>query len=40
MLDVKALADLPLLTPDGGSVAAGRLWRDHTVVLVLVRHFG
>ena len=40
MFDPQAVADLDLLTPDGGSLPAGRLWRDQTVVLALVRHFG
>lgn len=40
MFDPHALEDLTLLTPDGGEVPAGRLWRDRTIVLALVRHFG
>lgn len=29
-----------VLDPDGRSVPLGTLWRDRSVVLALVRHFG
>ena len=40
MLDTKRLADLPVLSSQGDSVPLGSLWRDRTIVLALVRHFG
>ena len=34
------LATLTVLDQAGKSVEIGTLWRDHTAVLVFVRHFG
>lgn len=34
------LGPLTLDAPDGESVQLSRLWEDHTVVLVFLRHFG
>ena len=31
---------LEVLTPEGDPVPLGSLWRERSVVLVLVRHFG
>ena len=34
------LTDAVVLSPDGESVQVGGFWRDQTVVIGLVRHFG
>lgn len=34
------LATLPVLDERGTSLEVGTLWRDHTAILVFVRHFG
>jgi len=36
----KRLADVSVLDPDGPSVRLGDLWREQTVVLAFIRHFG
>ena len=36
----KRLADVSVLDPDGRSVRLGDLWREQTVVLAFIRHFG
>jgi hypothetical protein len=35
-----ALSEAPVLDPEGRAVALSSLWRDRTVVLSFVRHFG
>jgi len=40
MFDVKQLEAVELLDPRGESIPLGGLWRDRSVVLALVRHFG
>ncbi len=40
MIDAGKLAPLEVLDPDGAAVPLGSLWRDRSVVLALVRHFG
>jgi len=40
MTQVGRLESLEVLTPDGELVPLGSYWRDRSVVLVLVRHFG
>jgi hypothetical protein len=34
------LREAPVLDPEGGAVPLASLWRDRTVVLSFVRHFG
>lgn len=34
------LAALPVLDEHGGKIELATLWRDHTIVLVFIRHFG
>ena len=34
------LAPIPVTDPEGREVPLGELWRDRTVVLVFIRHFG
>lgn len=34
------LADVSVLDPEGRSVRLGDLWREQTVVLAFIRHFG
>jgi hypothetical protein len=34
------LAKLTVLDENGKTVEVGSLWKDHTAVLVFVRHFG
>ena len=36
----KRLADISVLDPNGQSVRLGDLWREQTVVLAFIRHFG
>ncbi len=36
----KQLENIVVLDPDGKSVRLGDLWRDRTVVLAFIRHFG
>jgi hypothetical protein len=40
MTEVNQLESLDVLTPEGDPVPLGSSWRDRSVVLVLVRHFG
>lgn len=39
-MDIEGLGALQLLDTDGRSRRLGDLWRDSTVVLALLRHFG
>jgi hypothetical protein len=39
-MDLNALSDVSLSDPDGKQHRLGDLWRDHTIVLVFLRHFG
>ena len=39
-MDLRALGSLVLPGTDGETHQLGDLWRDHTVVLVFLRHFG
>jgi hypothetical protein len=34
------LADVSVLDPEGRSVRLGTLWREQTIVLAFIRHFG
>lgn len=34
------LAPLMLLNPDGDAVRLGDAWKEHTLVLAFIRHFG
>lgn len=36
----KRLESILVLDPDGQAVRLGDLWRDQTVVLAFIRHFG
>jgi hypothetical protein len=36
----KRLEDISVLDPAGQSLRLGDLWRDQTVVLAFIRHFG
>jgi hypothetical protein len=36
----KRLENVTVLDPDGRSVRLGDLWREQTVVLAFIRHFG
>ena len=36
----KRLENINVLDPDGHAVRLGVLWRDQTVVLAFIRHFG
>jgi hypothetical protein len=36
----KRLENINVLDPDGQTVRLGDLWRDQTVVLAFIRHFG
>ena len=40
MIDPDKLAQIEVLDPQGASVPLGSLWRDRSVVVALVRHFG
>lgn len=40
MDETKQYEDLNVTAPDGSSIPLASLWRDRSVVLVLVRHFG
>ncbi len=35
-----ALRDIEVLDPEGHPLRLGDLWRDRTVVLAFIRHFG
>jgi hypothetical protein len=39
-MDLAALSDVTLPDSEGMSHRLGDLWRDHTVILVFLRHFG
>jgi hypothetical protein len=39
-MDVSTLEGLSLPDPEGTEHVLGGLWRDRTIVLVLLRHFG
>jgi hypothetical protein len=39
-VDVAALSEAPVLDLQGRAVPLSSLWRDRTVVLSFVRHFG
>ena len=36
----RKLENIEVLDPDGRAVRLGTLWRDQTVVLAFIRHFG
>ena len=36
----KRLEDIEVLDPNGNAVRLGDLWRQQTVVLAFIRHFG
>jgi len=36
----RRLENIVVLDPDGQAVRLGDLWRDQTVVLAFIRHFG
>lgn len=36
----KRLEDIDVLDPNGRTVRLGDLWREQTVVLAFIRHFG
>lgn len=36
----KNLENIRVLDPDGRAVCLGELWREQTVVLAFIRHFG
>jgi hypothetical protein len=36
----KRLVDVSVLDPEGRSVRLGDLWREQTIVLAFIRHFG
>lgn len=40
MTDLARVAAIELVAPDGTRVPFGSLWRDRSVVVALVRHFG
>ena len=40
MADLDRVASIDLISPDGTRVPFGSLWRDRSVVVALVRHFG
>ena len=40
MTVAKRLENINVLDPDGQVVRLGDLWRDQTVVLAFIRHFG
>ncbi len=37
---VRKLADVEVLTPEGGAVRLGTTWEDRSILLAIIRHFG